>query len=126
MSWDLSITKLYVMKKSKITFDEMPQLMASLITEVRSLRRTVDLLSTASLSDGEPRRRVLSTDEVCGLLGRTRVSIYRMIRRGELAAYKKGKNLFFFEDEILSGLESGRIRSRCELQDAACKRVGTM
>ena len=38
MSWDLSITKLYVMKKSRITFDEMPQLMASLITEVRSLR----------------------------------------------------------------------------------------
>ena len=88
MSWDLSITKLYAMKKSRITFDEMPQLMASLITEVRSLRRTVDLLSTASLSDGEPRRRVLSTDEVCGLLGRTRVSIYWMIRRGELAAYK--------------------------------------
>ena len=126
MRWDWPKTRYNAMKKSRITFDEMPQLMASLVTEVRSLRRTVDSLMMGLQSDTEPKRRVLSTDEVCILLGRTRVSIYRMIKRGELAAYKKGKNLFFFEDEILSGLESGRIRSRCELQDAAGKRVGTM
>ena len=38
MSWGLSITKLYALNKSRVTFDEMPQLVASLITEVRSLR----------------------------------------------------------------------------------------
>ena len=106
------------MKKSRITFDQMPELMASLVTEVRSLRRTVDSLMMGSQSGTEPKRRVLSTDDVCRLLGKTRVSIYRMIKRGEIAAYKKGKNLFFFDDEILSGLESGRIRSRFELRAA--------
>lgn len=114
MRWDWPKTRYNAMKKSRITFDEMPQLMASLVTEVRSLRRTVDSLMMGLQSDTEPKRRVLSTDEVCILLGRTRVSIYRMIKRGEIAAYKKGKNLFFFEDEILSGLESGRISSRSE------------
>ena len=103
-----------VMKKSRVTFDEMPALLESLVVEVRRLRRVVDSLVTMPPPGSESARKVLSTDDVCKLLGKTRISIYRMIKRGDLVAYKKGKNLFFFEDEILSGLESGRIRSKAE------------
>ena len=92
----------------------MPALLESLVVEVRRLRRVVDSLVTMPPPGSESARKVLSTDDVCKLLGKTRISIYRMIKRGDLVAYKKGKNLFFFEDEILSGLESGRIRSKAE------------
>ena len=42
-----------------------------------------------------------------------------MIKKGELVAYKKGKNLFFYEEEIREQLEAGRIKSDYELALAA-------
>ena len=110
-----------VMKKSRVTFDDMPALVEALASEIKGLRKVVNSLVNTSASTTESERKLLSTDDVCKLLGKTRVSIYRMIKRGELVAYKKGKNLFFFEDEILSDLESSRIRSDFELKAAADK-----
>lgn len=101
-----------VMKKSRVTFDEMPALVEYLVSEVRSLRRAVDSLSMGSLAGNTSTRKILSTDDICMMLGKTRLSIYRMVNRGDLVAYKKGKNLFFFEDEVLSELETGRIRRK--------------
>lgn len=110
-----------VMKKSRVTFDDMPALVEALASEIKGLRKVVNSLVNTSASTTESERKLLSTDDVCTMLGKTRVSIYRMIKRGELVAYKKGKNLFFFEDEILSDLESSRIKSDFELKAAADK-----
>ena len=115
-----------VMRKSRVTFDEMPALVESLVVEVRRLRRVVDSFIMPLQPERKATRKVLSTDDVCKLLGMTRISIYRMIKRGDLVAYKKGKNLFFFEDEILSELESGRIRSKSELPISANECIETV
>ena len=56
--------------------------------------------------------RVLSTDEVCILLGRTRVSIYRMIKRGEIPCYRNGSILMFYKDEILSWVDSTKANNQ--------------
>ena len=37
-----------------------------------------------------------------------KVTIYTLVRKGLLPAYKKGKKLYFYEDELLAWIENGR------------------
>jgi excisionase family DNA binding protein len=55
------------------------------------------------------RRKILNTGQVCMLLDKTPLTIYRMVKRGELVGYKKGKEYYFFEDEVMKILESARV-----------------
>jgi excisionase family DNA binding protein len=43
------------------------------------------------------------------MLGKAPVTIYRMVRKGEIKAYKNGKELFFFEDEVEHMIKAGKI-----------------
>jgi len=98
-----------------IKFEEMPTVMAQLVNEVRCLREKIDEISSSSGSSVQVgpgnKRRIMRTSDVCFLLGKTPVTIYRMVKRGELTAYKNGKELMFFEDEIMAMLESRKKNS---------------
>lgn len=107
------------MSNTRPSFDEMPSVLATLLIEVRSMRVQIDSLSSKKPEEITPSQKLLSTNDVCRLLGKTKVTIYRMIKKGELVAYKKGKNLFFYEEEIREQLEAGRIKSDYELALAA-------
>ena len=94
------------MENRKITFDDMPAVLAELVGEVKSLsRRVADLNSKDTIVNG---RKVLSTDEVCEILNRKRNTIYKMVAKGELPCVRQGRLLSFYEDEIIAWLESGR------------------
>lgn len=96
-------------KSRRIGFDDMPGILESLVSEVKGLRAAVDSLLISSPKGDVSTNQLLTTNEVCILLGKTRVSVYRMVKRGDLVAYKKGKNLFFLKDEILSGLVANKV-----------------
>ena len=38
-------------------------------------------------------------------------TIYTLVRKGLLPAYKKGKKLYFYEDELLAWIENGRRKT---------------
>ena len=40
-----------------------------------------------------------------------RQTIYTLVRKGLLPAYKKGKKLYFYEDELLAWIENGRRKT---------------
>ena len=39
------------------------------------------------------------------------LKIYTLVRKGILPAYKKGKKLYFYEDELLAWVENGRKKT---------------
>jgi excisionase family DNA binding protein len=55
-----------------------------------------------------PRPALLSVSEVAALLGISRPSVYRMVRRGDLRPYRVGERLRFNVDEIDQLLERSR------------------
>ena len=93
--------------KKRIGFDDMPNVMADLVEQVRLLTDRVTEIGQTAIStnvETSSGRIIYSTDQVCKLLHKTRGTIYRMVGRGELPGYKSGKNLVFFEDEIMDWL----------------------
>ena len=74
------------------------------------------ILQASSIST----RRCLS-EEVCGCSAAT---IYTLARKGQIPAYKRGKKLYFYEDELLQWIESGRKQMQAmSLQEQAAEIV---
>ena len=109
------------MEKSKVSFEEMPFVMADLLNEVKALSAKVDAINVPPVKPvGKfEEKRVLMTPEVCRLLGKTPVTIYRMVKRGELEACKKGRAWYFFEDEVMAMLENCRYKGINQTNDLA-------
>lgn len=100
----------------KIKMDDVPYVMASLVKEIHVLRTMVENLVSSERAVNkvarEP-RKILNTSDLCFLLGKTPVTIYRMVKRGELKAYKKGKELYFFQDEVIDSIEESNVNIDC-------------
>ena len=96
-----------MMSEGNIT--ALTSMISDLMDEVKSLREKIDTLSENGTSVLAVRRKILNTGQVCMLLDKTPLTIYRMVKRGELVGYKKGKEYYFFEDEVMKILESARV-----------------
>lgn len=96
-----------MMSEGNIT--ALTSMISDLMDEVKSLREKIDTLSENGTSVPAVRRKILNTGQVCMLLDKTPLTIYRMVKRGELVGYKKGKEYYFFEDEVMEILESARV-----------------
>ncbi len=48
---------------------------------------------------------ILNSNEVAIFLGLSKSTIYKMVSRGEIPFHKRGKNLFFIQEEILQWIE---------------------
>ena len=84
------------MTKEIITFEQLPQAVSELTTQVMELRNMV-----ASLQPQAPaeKHRIIGIDDAC---------IITLARKGLIPAYKRGKKLYFYEDELLKWIEDGR------------------
>lgn len=100
------------MERKTYTFDEIPNIMADVVVQLKALADKVDSLSShdriRATSKGEfvpSHRTTLTTKAVCKLLHKDRQAVYRLVAAGSIPYYKQGKTLGFFEDEIYDWLE---------------------
>lgn len=61
----------------------------------------------------------LSFTEMCKFLGIAKSTGYQRIGRGEIPHFKKGRRLYFRKSELIEYIESGRRKTRKELEQAA-------
>ena len=89
------------MNVKKIKFEDMPDIMLSLVTEVQSLNEKVDSLGTvvSKYAPSQP-MTVMNIRELSKMLGKSVSTIYKMVASEEIPYYKQGKNLSFIESEI--------------------------
>ena len=87
------------MANEQITFDKLPQAVGYLTEQMEQIRQMVAALQPQTSSD---KHRLVEIDE----------------------AYKKGKKLYFYEDELLQWIESGRKQMQAmSLQEQAAQIV---
>lgn len=87
----------------------LTSMISDLMDEVKSLKVKIEGLSESAVPASDRKRKILNTGQVCMLLDKTPITIYRMIKKGQLIGYKKGKEYYFFEDEVMTTLESSRV-----------------
>ena len=98
------------MANEQITFDKLPQAVGYLTEQMEQIRQMVAALQPQASSD---KHRLIEIDEAC-----------KIARKGLIPAYKKGKKLYFYEDELLQWIESGRKQMQAmSLQEQAAEIV---
>lgn len=87
----------------------LTSMISDLMDEVKSLKVKIEGLSETAAAPPKRKRRILNTGQVCLLLDKSPLTIYRMVKKGQLIGYKKGKEYYFFEDEVMKTLENSRV-----------------
>ena len=90
---------------NEITFDKLPQAVGYLTEQVERIHKIVAALQPQTAID---KHRIVEIDEACQITRKAKPTIYTLARKGLIPAYKRGKKLYFYEDELLQGIESGR------------------
>ena len=101
------------MCKDEITFDKLPEAVAYLIKEVSELK---DLVETKQNPPPE-KRAPIEIDEACRLIMKAKPTMYALVRKGLIPCYKRGKKLFFFEDELMEWITKGKKKTVEELKE---------
>ena len=98
------------MANEQITFDKLPQAVGYLTEQMEQIRKMVAALQPQASSD---KHRLVEIDEACKITRKAKPTIYTLARKGLIPAYKKGKKLYFYEDELLQWISKYSLcRSR--------------
>ena len=117
------------MANEQITFDKLPQAVGYLTEQMEQIRQMVAALQPQASSD---KHRLVEIDEACKITRKAackitrkaKPTIYTLARKGLIPAYKRGKKLYFYEDELLQWIESGRKQMQAmSLQEQAAEIV---
>ena len=114
-------TSTYGKRTEQITFDKLPQAVGYLTEQMEQIRQMVAALQPQTSSD---KHRLVEIDEACKITRKAKPTIYTLARKGLIPAYKRGKKLYFYEDELLQWIESGRKQMQAmSLQEQAVEIV---
>ena len=90
---------------NEITIDKLPQAVGYLTEQVERIHKIVAALQPQTAID---KHRIVAIDKACKITRKAKPTIYTLERKGLIPAYKRGKKLYFYEDELLQWIESGR------------------
>ena len=96
------------MTKEPITFDKLPQAVSYLTEQVEKIYQLVETLQTQKPDN---QHQLIDIDKASILIQKSKPTIYRLARTGLIPAYKRGKKLYFYEDELLAWIENGRRKT---------------
>lgn len=102
------------MEQSTITFDQLPHVVGGLSEKLDRMLELLEKVGIANhIKQGTPKRRIVHAKEACMIIGKSLSTLYRAIKapHDPIPSYKRGKLLYFYEDELYAWIESGRKHS---------------
>lgn len=96
------------MTKEPITFDKLPQAVSYLTEQVEKIYQLVETLQ-AQKPDNQ--HQLIDIDKASILIQKSKPTIYRLARTGLIPAYKRGKKLYLYKDELLKWIEAGKNKA---------------
>ena len=89
---------------NEITFDKLPEAVTYLTEQVSAIKEMVSALRPSIPEE----KSLIGIDEACEVIQKAKPTIYALARKGVIPAYKRGKKLYFYREELLQWIESGR------------------
>lgn len=93
------------MRKEPITFNNLPQAVNYLTEQVEKIYQ---LLMTMQQQKVNPQHQLIDIDKAYQIVQKAKPTIYRLARTSLIPVYKRGKKLYFYEDELLKWIETGK------------------
>lgn len=100
------------MEKNEISFNNLPQAMAHLVNEVETIKSLVENSQAPAI---KKEKIPIGIDEACKLIGKAKSTVYTLVRKRIIPSYKNGKQLYFFEDELVEWIKNGRRKTLEEI-----------
>ena len=88
----------------EITFERLPEAVSYLTEQVASLKEMVSALQAPAPEE----KSLIGIEEACEVIQKGKPTIYALVRKGIIPAYKRGKQLYYYREELLAWVESGR------------------
>lgn len=88
----------------EITFEKLPEAVTYLTEQVSAIKEMVLALHPPVSEE----KSLIGIDEACVIIQKAKPTIYALVRKGIVPAYKRGKKLYFYKEELLQWVESGR------------------
>lgn len=104
------------MQIEELSFDKLPKAVSLLMAEVLELKALV-IEANNSRKITSKSRTPIGIDEACQITGKAKPTIYALVRTRVLPSYKAGKKLYFYEDELLKWIESGKRKTSSEMRE---------
>ena len=89
------------MEAKVVSFEQMPELIQNLVERIESLEKTVREKHQPLPHEGE----LMSVENVCKLLGKSKSAIYRAVRIQEIPYIRQSNRLYFDRPTIKKWLE---------------------
>ena len=90
-----------------MTFEKLPSIVSDLKEELKALRKDVAELKAICMHQRPTRRKPIGYDEACKIIGKSKNTLYRYTSQGIVPHYKRGKRVFFYEEELIQWLDDG-------------------
>jgi len=98
------------MNKNEITFERMPEAIATILSEVSKIRDIVE-------QDRKPTEKQvpIGIDEACAIVKKAKPTIYALARKNLIPCCKSFGKLYFFEDQLIDWVNSGQRKTMSQL-----------
>lgn len=87
----------------------------NLLEAVKLLTSEVSNLKNQLMQHPKEKRFPIGLNEACKIMGKGKPTVYAMVQKGLIPYYKNGKKLYFYEDELLELINSGKRKAIAEL-----------
>ena len=97
----------------QFTFEDLPNIIGKLFTKLDKIEK---LLKSSKNIDRDNEEKLLTIEGAAKLLNLSVATIYTKVCKNEIPVNKQGKRLYFYKDELLDWIKSGRIKTIAEIQ----------
>ena len=94
-------------------FEDLPDIMGELLIRLDNIEK---LLQENKINAASNNDELLTITQAAKLLKLSVATIYTKVCRNEIPANKQGKRLYFYRQELLDWIKSGRIKTITEIQ----------
>jgi excisionase family DNA binding protein len=98
--------------QTKLSFDQMPEAITFLVNEMVELKKIVQQNGISAPIKRQP----IGIYQASKIIGKAIQTIYGLVSAKKIPYYKQGKQLYFYEDELLAYIESGKNGGRNEFE----------
>ncbi len=91
--------------EQKLRFEDLPEAVGNIQTQLSDLRR---ILTSESPKEQQLTTKPRNVHEAARFTGKSVSTIYRLVSHRKIPFHKQGGKLYFFEDELIDWIKSGR------------------
>ena len=103
---------IYYKVETQLSFDDLPNAVQALNVKMDKI-----LESIVSSKPDQQENKLLTIDQAAKFLNLSKSTVYSKVSKGELPYMKKGKRLYFSQEELVDYIKSGKIKTVVEIEN---------